>query len=155
MSLKSNQLHDQEVQTVVKVFPFILSPEQFRASVTSDKKFCTVLSLEATSESSKFYSLLQFCPYQDIEENSIRVIDLPRKTKLQWERPTHISDENLINCSLADDDGVADMCTDLLMMIRSGKKTMFANTDTQTELMIPKDHRCPGKSATHHKHHKE
>ncbi|KAH1027430.1 hypothetical protein HUJ05_000941 [Dendroctonus ponderosae] len=129
------ELQDKEVQTVVKVFPFVLSPAAPRASVTSDKKFCTVLSLEASSDSAKFYSLLQYCPYQDIEENSVRVINLKRKTKLQWVTSNPFSEQALIKTSLADDDGVADICNDLLLRLRTDKKISFKDADTQTELM--------------------
>ncbi|XP_050313736.1 uncharacterized protein LOC126748504 isoform X2 [Anthonomus grandis grandis] len=126
-------LRDIGVQTVIKVYPFILPPSTGRASVTSDKKFCTVLSLETSTESSKFYNLLQYTPYHDIEENNLRVLNLPRKTKLQWVT-NKFSEETLKAVSLADDDGIGQVCDDLLLRLRTGKKTQWTEAGTQTDL---------------------
>lgn len=136
LSIKTTAQNDKGIQTVIKVYPFVLPVNVSQASVTSDKKFCTVLSLETSNDSNKFYSLLQYCPYHDIEEHSIRVINLPRKTKLQWLRHSHLSEEILKMNSLADDDGVADICNDLLLRLKSGKKNTYKEADTQTDLTV-------------------
>lgn len=137
ISIKTNaEQNNRGIQTVIKVYPFVLPASASRASVTSDKKFCTVLSLETSHDSHKFYSLLQYCPYHDIEENSIRVINLPRKTRLQWLSQSHLSEETLKMNTLADDDGVADICNDLLLRIKTGKKTFYMEADTQTDLTV-------------------
>lgn len=135
-SVPSADFQDKEVQTVVKVYPFILASSVSRASVTADKKFCTVLSLETSTDNSKFYNLLQYCPYQDIEDHNVRVLNLPRKTKLQWVTHTQLSEQGLHKTTMADDDGVAEVCQDLLLRLRSGKKTTFADADTQTDLWV-------------------
>ncbi|KAF7282956.1 hypothetical protein GWI33_001639 [Rhynchophorus ferrugineus] len=136
MSTTTLSTEDKEVQTVVRVFPFILEATDTRASARSEKKFCTVLSLETNKENKAFYSLLQYCPFSEIQKDSIRVLDLPRKTKLTFLKHYRFSADELRILSLADDDGVAEYCVDMLTRMVAGQLTSYRETDTQTDVMV-------------------
>ncbi|CAH1130796.1 unnamed protein product [Ceutorhynchus assimilis] len=137
-----SEFKDKEVQTVIKVFPFVLPSFVNRASVTAGKKVSTSVIADPSPVNYQFYHLLQYCPYHDIQLDSLRVIDLPRETRLQFNTRT-FSEETLKRISLADDDGVAEVCDDLLLRLRTGNRSTFRETATQTDLTQRTVHLSP------------
>ncbi|XP_057670912.1 uncharacterized protein LOC130902677 [Diorhabda carinulata] len=126
---------DAAVQTVIRVHPNTLDINGF-PYISSEKKLQTVLS-EKPDDNKHFYSLLKFTPYSDIVENSMKIIDIPRKKKLQFHYlPSAKIDENIRDLVLADDDGVSYICAEILKRRKTGNKIHYHDQETQTDVLV-------------------
>lgn len=76
-----------QIQTRIHVQPHVLNDENERALVTCERACQTAVSSFPDIEDSVFYSLLEFIPYKDIDNNAVRILDLPRKHRLQFKLP--------------------------------------------------------------------
>ncbi|KAG5877454.1 hypothetical protein JTB14_026508 [Gonioctena quinquepunctata] len=127
-----------ETQTIIRVYPHVFNQSDEVASISSDKKIQSVIQMNPNDETSKFFSLLRFTPYADIMENSIRVIDLERKKKLQFavlQKPNLEADAR--RCFLADDDGVGEICLSVIQrgLKREGRSS-FTDSTAQTDVKV-------------------
>lgn len=128
---------DASVQTVIRVYPHILDPQN-TARVSSDKRMQTEISIKPEERNDQFYSLLRFTPYQDIQENCIRIMDLPRQVRLHF-NPVVESDkmaEIARQFSLADDDGVGYICSELIYRLARRQKPSYVDEGVQTDLNV-------------------
>lgn len=82
-----------QIQTRIHVQPHVLNNENERALVTCERACQTAVSSFPDIEDSVFYSLLEFIPYKDIDSNAVRILDLPRKHRLQFKLP-EVSEES-------------------------------------------------------------
>lgn len=90
--MNDNKKYDNintEIQTQTRIHaqPHLLDGENERALVTCERACQTAVSSFPDIEDSVFYSLLEFIPYKDIDNNAIRILDLPRKQRLQFKLP--------------------------------------------------------------------
>ncbi|XP_049821597.1 uncharacterized protein LOC126265088 [Aethina tumida] len=118
-----------QVQTILQVRPFILDYPEF-AKITANKKNVTEISIRPIEDIKKFYSLLQYTPFQDIKKDAIRVVELPRLTKLTFEKRSRASFIHLVRnmdeVLLSDDDAISELCADII------KKNDFPFLDIPT-----------------------
>nr|CAH7740002.1 unnamed protein product [Callosobruchus chinensis] len=129
---------DQSVQTVIKVSPHVLDTVTDYATVTSDKKMQTLIATKPRDQNSQFYSLLCYTPFQDIREDALRVLELPRKPRLQIKSAATSQDieRAAIRFSLLDDDGVGYICSEVMHRRALRSKRAFVEASTQTDLKI-------------------
>lgn len=128
---------DVAVQTVIRVYPHILEPDNI-ARVSSDKRMQTEISIKPDEKNEQFYSMLRFTPYQDIQENCIRIIDLPRQVRLHF-NPGVETDKMAQTArlfSLADDDGVGYICSELVYRLARKHKLSYVDEGVQTDLNV-------------------
>lgn len=78
---------DKETETRLHVSPHILDDQHLRALVTCDKVCQTAVTSFPDVEDQVFFSLLEFIPYKDIDKDAVRIVDLPRKQRLQFRLP--------------------------------------------------------------------
>lgn len=128
---------DASTQTVIKVFPHILAPFQM-AKASSDKKMQTEISIKPDDRIEQFYSLLRFTPYQDIQENCLRIIDLPRLVQLQFNPKVAFDKMSQMarQFSLADDDGVGYICCELIHRLDRMQRRSLTDTGMQTDMKV-------------------
>ncbi|VEN60895.1 unnamed protein product [Callosobruchus maculatus] len=129
---------DQSVQTVIKVSPHVLDTTTNYATVTSDKKMQTLIATRPKDLSSQFYSMLCYTPFQDIKEDAIRVLELPRKPRLQIKSAATSQDilKAAVSFSLLDDDGVGYICSEVMHRRALRFKKAYVEASTQTDLHI-------------------
>lgn len=84
----------KEIQTRLQVKPHIINNENERALVTCERACQTAVSSFPDIEDRVFYSLLEFIPYKDIDKNAVRILDLPRKQRLQFKLPESSGEED-------------------------------------------------------------
>lgn len=134
----SSNLTDSSTQTVIRVYPFILEGFSHYANIQSDKKIQTTLSVKQDLESSKFYSLLRYTPFQDIKEDSLRVIEIPRPRRLQFSSFALHKNLDVIAkmFSLEDDDGVGYICSEVLHRVEHKFTKALKDAEVQTDLMV-------------------
>lgn len=96
----SNDNVDKETQTRLHAEPHIFNDESERALVTCDKACQTAVTSFPDVEDNVFFSLLEFIPYKDIDQNALRILDLPRKHRLQFKLPEEDEDlESDVSCT--------------------------------------------------------
>ncbi|EFA01544.1 hypothetical protein TcasGA2_TC007105 [Tribolium castaneum] len=125
---------DKEVQTMIRVYPHILESNKIKAHVISESKCQTEVSIAPDQEDKLFYSMLEYIPFHDIQENSVKVVDLPRKLRLHFSSTTKLT--LLDSCDLLDDDGIYELCLELKERERSSanrRSKAFKNVEVQTE----------------------
>lgn len=132
---------DAAVQTVIRVYPHILDQpkyQQYGARISSDKKMQTEISIKPDEKNEQFYSLLRFTPYQDIQENCIRIINLPRQVRLQFNPGVEFDKMAQVarQFSLADDDGVGYICSELIHRLGKRYRPAYVEEGAQTDLNV-------------------
>lgn len=78
---------DTETQTRLHVFPHTSVDEDHAAVVYCERVCQTAVSSFPEVDRHVFYSLLEFIPYKDITQDAVRIVDLPRKPRLQFRIP--------------------------------------------------------------------
>lgn len=129
-------LVNSSTQTVIRVYPFVIEGVTHFADVKSDKKNQTTLSVRHDLESNKFYTLLRYTPFQDIKEDSLRVIEIPRFRKLNFitlAMPDNL-DETIKKFTLEDDDGVGYLCSEVLRRAEGKITKSYKDAEVQTEV---------------------
>lgn len=133
-SVFSKGVADKEVQTIIRVHPHILESHKIKACVISEDKCQTEITIPPDQEDKAFYSMLEYIPFHDIQESSVRVVDLPRKLRLHF---SSVSKLVLLDSHrFLDDDGVHALCQELKEREEKGlnrKTKTFTNNETQTE----------------------
>lgn len=131
-------LVNSSTQTVIRVHPFIFDGNNEYAEVKSDKKVQTALNVSHDLNSSKFYSLLRYTPFQDIRENSLRVFEIPRSRRLQFSSLAQNDnlDQKAVNFTLEDDDGVGYVCTEILRRLRNRVSKAYVDAEAQTDVRV-------------------
>lgn len=124
---------DKEVQTMIRVYPHVFKESMIRTHITSDVRIQTEISLPPHEDDKHIYSLLEYIPFQDLQKQNIRVLNLPRKQRLQFTSSAKVEIEN---CSqIIDDDGIHEICLDLKERAKNTMKVkpkIFATISTQT-----------------------
>lgn len=141
----NNENDNKETQTRLHVEPHVLNDENERALVICDRACQTAVTSFPDIDDSVFFSLLEFIPYKDIDQNALRILDLPRKHRLQFKLP---GDESENATPIASSSSVtskrsvpfkralkrkkipadSDICEEILSQV--------AETDTQTSLTV-------------------
>ncbi|RZC33926.1 uncharacterized protein BDFB_002908, partial [Asbolus verrucosus] len=79
----------------------------------------------------------EYTPFQDIQESSVRIINLPPKN--QYLGSISATRLWLTNCLYLDDDALSELCLELRERVRKGvhrKLTTFEDKNTQTDLHV-------------------
>lgn len=132
----NSNLVDSSTQTVIRVYPFFIEGVTNCAEVKSDKKIQTTLSVKQNLEDNKFYTLLRYTPFQDITEDSLRVIQIPRPRKLQFlglPIPQNV-DKKAAKFAMADDDGVGYICCEVLHHLENRTSKAYQDAEVQTDV---------------------
>lgn len=129
-------LVNSSTQTVIRVYPFVIEGVTQFADIKSDKKIQTVLTVKQNLESNKFYTLLRYTPFQDIKEDSVRVLDIPRFRKLQFVSNSvpQNAEEKAAEFSMIDDDGVGYICSDVLQRLQNRTPKAYKDAEAQTDV---------------------
>lgn len=85
---------DKETQTRIHVQPHVFNSENERGLVTCERACQTAVSSFPDVEDKVFFSLLEFIPYKDIDIGAKRILDLPRKQRLQFRLPSGDEEES-------------------------------------------------------------
>ncbi|CAH1968799.1 unnamed protein product [Acanthoscelides obtectus] len=136
--MSREQKVDQSVQTVIRVSPHVLDTVTDYATVTSDKKMQTLIATRPQDLNTQFYSMLCYTPFQDIREDALRVLELPRKPRLQIKSAAIGQDilRAAVDFSLVDDDGVGYICSEVMHRRALQSKPAFVDASVQTDLHI-------------------
>ncbi|CAG9854592.1 unnamed protein product [Phyllotreta striolata] len=132
----SKSTANASAQTIIKVHPHLLEADQI-SKVTTDRRQGTVLSVGPRQEQ-HFYSLLRFTPFSDIKENSVRILDIPRSKRLQF-NPINVSEEMESKAkmfSLADDDGAGFVCCSVIRREMVRDQAALVGAGTQTDVAV-------------------
>nr|CAI5858077.1 unnamed protein product [Callosobruchus analis] len=129
---------DQSVQTIIRVSPHVFDTITDYAVVSSDKKMQTLIATKPRDQNSQFYSMLCYTPFQDIKEDALRVLELPRKPRLQIKSAATSQDilKAALKFSLLDDDGVGYICSEVMHRRALRFKKAFTEASTQTDLHV-------------------
>lgn len=128
---------NEEVQTIIRVYPHVLE-YNLTAHLSSERKCQTEIAIKPEQETKKFYSMLEYTPFQDIQETSIRTINLPRKARLQFNSAS-LSRLHIGNYLELDDDALSELCLDIRERIRAGlykAPKSFVDKEIQTDLRV-------------------
>lgn len=130
---KRTRRADKEAQTMIRVYPHVFKESMITTHITSDIRTQTEITLPPKQDDKHIYSLLEYIPFQDLREQNMRVLSLPRKQRLQFTSATKVQIED---CSgIIDDDGIHELCLDLKERARKStnvKTKTFATISTQT-----------------------
>lgn len=92
---------ETDTQTRLHVQPHLFHDENQRALVTCERACQTAVTSFPDIENSVFYSLLEFIPYKEIYSNALRILDLPRKQRLQFKLPESLTEFDRQDTSLS------------------------------------------------------
>lgn len=143
-------LINSSTQTVIRVYPFVIEGVTHFADVKSDKKNQTAVSARHDLESAKFYSLLRYTPFQDIKEDCLRVMEIPRFRKLTFytlAMPDNL-EETVKMFTLADDDGAGYVCSEVLRRAEGKTTRSYQDAEVQTDVRAYPHILEPSKVAT-------
>lgn len=125
MSDNQEQQIEEETQTRIHVFPHTSIDEENVAVVYCDRVCQTAVSTFPELEPNVFYSLLEFIPYKDITQDAVRIVDLPRKARLQFKIPEKDDDET---ASLTSQNRLSDLDTSQVQ--KGALKHKFSDEDS-------------------------
>lgn len=123
---------EKGVQTIIRVYPHTLESNKVIARVSSENRSQTLISIKPDEDTKCYYPMFEYIPFQDIQESSKRVLNLPRKLCLQF---APMSKLNIDTC-LFDDDGVNELCIELVERAETNtRKSLitYQDVNTQTE----------------------
>jgi hypothetical protein len=122
---------NKETQTMIRVYPYILGSSKIKARVICEGRCQTEVSIRPDQDDNIFYSMLEYIPFQDIQESSMRVVNLPRKLRLHFSPGLKMK---MPSSMCLDDDGVNELCIELRERMRKGfNKTSKQFEDTATQ----------------------
>lgn len=132
--MSTSRFIDKSVQTVIRVQT--KKDDEDSVKVLSEKKMQTMIATQPNEDDSNFISLLRYTPYQDIYEDALKIIDLPRKARLQFGSLAgkFYNDSGMF--SLLDDDGVGYVCCEVVRFHDEPRRIEYADSAVQTDLKI-------------------
>lgn len=112
----STQQADASTMTVIMVYPHDFNENTTHATVFATKKIQTVVKISPIADRKKFLSSLQFTPYQEIQKDCIKIIELPRRKQLKFSQSIKNIVESAKYLTMCDDDGVSELCMEILRL---------------------------------------